>query len=50
VSRIESVEQAGDPLGEFGSVGYGNDSCSEAAGVTSTLSRQHKRFFSTRPT
>jgi hypothetical protein len=50
VTRIESVEEAGDPPGELGIVGHGNDSVSEPAGVTSTFSRQHKRLSSTLPT
>ena len=41
VSRIETVEQAGDPLGELPIVGHRNDSVSEPARVTSTFSRQH---------
>ena len=50
VSRIESVEQAGNPLSKFAIVGHRNDSLSEPARVTPTSSRQHKRLAAALPT
>jgi hypothetical protein len=50
VRWIETVEQAGDPLGKLAIIGHRNDSVSELTRVTSTFSRQHKRLSSTLPT